>query len=100
MATIPNIRNKERYDKLFANGPPTLDTLVDNSDFQEADFLEIWEPTKDLIENQTICFAIWCGQEDQLVRAFDAAFEANQLTYGFEEEERITSNGFRYSQRI
>ena len=99
MASIPNIRNKEHYDKLFANGPPLFGTQVDTSDFREAGLIELWEPVKDLIEKPTICFAIWSGQEDQLVRAFDAAFEANHLTYDFEEVEKVSSNGFPYTQR-
>lgn len=74
------------YDEIFKNGPPKSNVPVNSRRF--SGYIELYEYTMELIEQQTLCFAIWSNKEQQLKAAFDKAFEANGLQRKYETETR------------
>ena len=74
------------YDKIFKNGPPKSNIPVNSRRF--SGYIKLYEYTMELIEQQTLCFAIWSNKEQQLKAAFDKAFEANGLQRKYETETR------------
>ena len=55
------------YDEIFKNGPPKSNVPVNSRRF--SGYIELYEYTMELIEQQTLCFAIWSNKEQQLKAA-------------------------------
>ena len=74
-----------RYDRIFGNGPPQSDIAIDTRMFAPQ-FNGLFKKTHMLIENSTLCFAIYQDrhgqfESDALMAAFKQAFQENDMSY-------------------
>ena len=87
------------YDELFKDGPPKSDVIINTTDFDPE--IQVLVPrVHELIETQTVCFALWKDRAAQLMDCYGTAFERNRFHYDIDTIRKKDVNGDPYDQEV